>query len=210
MTLTALQEPPDGTTPAYSPSTRIEVMTDADLVTRIARGHNDALSELYRRHSHQLLALALRMLRNAHDAEDVLQEVYLYVWRKARQYDAVRASVFSWLVLITRSRCLDRLRKLQRIDHLREELQQEKPVPKKAAEGFGQVMNRERSVRVRQALQRLPAPQRTALELAFYHGWTQREVAECTGVPLGTVKTRTFLAMKKLRRELTGELPDLR
>jgi RNA polymerase sigma-70 factor (ECF subfamily) len=179
--------------------------TDVDLVAAIARGRNDALSELYRRYSNLLLALAVRILHNADDAEEVTQEVFLYVWKKACRYDAVRASVSSWLVLITRSRSLDRLRKLQRFDHLVEEYQHEDSPPRQP-EGFGQVLSGERATRVRRALGRLPPPQRKAVELAFYHGWTQKEVAERTGVPLGTIKTRTFLAMKKLRRELTCEL----
>ena len=211
MTPAALQEP-CRTEPerAMSPpeTGKAAGVTDVDLVADIARGRNDALSELYRRYSNLLLALAGRILRNADDAEEVTQEVFLYVWRKARHYDAVRASVSSWLVLITRSRSLDRLRKLQRIGHLVEEYQYEEPPPRKP-EGFGQVLGQERAVRLRQALERLPMPQRTALELAFFHGWTQKEVAERTGVPLGTIKTRTFLAMKKLRRELTGELQYL-
>lgn len=208
MTLAALQElggnEPDRVAPPPK-SGQAKGAADADLVADIARGRTDALSELYRRYSNLLLALAARILRNADDAQDVTQEVFLYVWRKARHYDAVRASVSSWLVLITRSRSLDRLRKVQRIDNLAEEFQHEEPGPRRP-EGFGQVLSQERAVRVRQALERLPASQRLALELAFYHGWTQKEVADRTGVPLGTIKTRTFLAMKKLRRELTGEL----
>lgn len=197
--------------PPISPPPRGETreILDVELVRRIARGRNEALSELCRRYSPQLQGLAVRMLRNTHDAEDVLQEVYLYVWRNACRYDAMRASVTSWLVLITRSRCLDRLRKLRRIDGLQEELHYESPAPRAAAEGFAEVLSRERAARVRQVLAGLPVPQRLALELAFFRGWTQKEVAERMGVPLGTVKTRTFLAMKKLRRKLTGELPQL-
>jgi len=211
MTPAALQEPcggePERAKSPPEPAGKVAA-TDFDLVADIARGRNEALSELYRRYSNLLLALAGRILRNADDAEEVTQEVFLYVWRKARCYDAVRASVSSWLVLITRSRSLDRLRKLQRIGCLEEEYQHETPPPGRA-EGFGLVLGQERAVRLRQALERLPMPQRRALELAFFHGWTQKEVAERTGVPLGTIKTRTFLAMKKLRRELTSELQYL-
>lgn len=210
MTLAVLQEGATRRTPILpTGGAEAEAVTDVDLVAQIARGRNDALSELYRRYSHLLLALAVRMLGNAHDAEDVLQEAFLYVWRKARHYDAVRASVSSWLVLITRSRCLDRLRKLRRIDHLSEELQHEEAAPRRVAEGFGEILSQQRAVRVRRALAELPAPQRAALELAFFHGWTQKQVAERTGIPLGTVKTRTFLAMKKLRRDLKGEVRQL-
>jgi RNA polymerase sigma-70 factor (ECF subfamily) len=213
MTLAALQEPGATRSGKARPTRvtshpklgKVDGVTDVDLVADIARGRNDALSELYRRYSNLLSALAVRILHDADEAEDVTQEVFLYVWRKARHYDAVRASVSSWLVLITRSRSLDRLRKLHRIDHLAEEYQHE-DAPPRQPEGFGEVLSQERAVRVRRALGRLPASQRLALELAFYHGWTQKEVAERTGVPLGTIKTRTFLAMKKLRRELTCEL----
>jgi RNA polymerase sigma-70 factor (ECF subfamily) len=191
------------------PTPRSRILSDIELITLAARGEHPALEELYGRHSRLLLGLALRLLRNRQDAEEVLQEVFLYLWNKAGDYDPRKASVTSWLVLITRSRSLDRIRRRQRHGQMQEELQLEEAPPKSTAEGYGQVLSRERSARLRRAIERLPTAQRQVLQYSYYRGWTQREVAKEMGVPIGTVKTRTFLAMKKLRRELRGELGQL-
>lgn len=183
---------------------------DAELVVRLANGRIDSLSTLYERHSGLLLALALRILHNRHDAEEVVQEVFLYAWRRADSYDPARSSVSSWLVIITRSRSLDRLRSCRRAESIRSEIQQNDPAPPVLpSEGFDQVLSGERSARVRQAVAQLPPPQRQVLEFSYYRGWTQKEVAEEIGIPIGTVKTRTFLALKKLRRALDGERSHL-
>lgn len=213
MTTAALQTPrtvpPAPSRPALPPAPQTELLSDVELVALAARGEHSALEELYDRHSRLLLGLALRLLRNRQDAEEVLQEVFLYLWNKAGDYDPAKASVTSWLVLITRSRSLDRIRHHQRHGQMQEELQFEETAPRSSAEGFGQVLSRERSARLRRAIERLPTAQRQVLQYSYYRGWTQREVAEEMGVPIGTIKTRTFLAMKKLRRELRGELRQL-
>lgn len=212
MIAVALQ--PSASTPVFGVSSqtasyvKLDRLCDAKVVREISRGSSEALSELYHRHAQLLMALALRIVRNCQDAEEVLQEVFFYVWRKAADYDASRSSVFSWLVVITRSRSLDRLRLRQRAGDW-EEIQNDEPAPPDPTAGFGHVLNGQRADRLRRALRRLPKAQRQVLELAFYRGWTQREVAEKVGVPIGTVKTRTFLAMKKLRRELMGEIDTL-
>lgn len=185
-------------------------LTDGELAARLARGKREALSELYERYAALLLALALRILHNRQDAEEVVQEVFIYAWLRARSYDSSRSSVSSWLVVITRSRSLDRLRSARRMASLQAEVERvgeppEEPPP----EGFFQVLTEQRAERLRRALSRLPAPQREVLEYSYYRGWTQKQVAERTGVPIGTVKTRTFLAMKKLRRELSDEIRKL-
>lgn len=183
-------------------------LDDPELIEQVVLGSSEAISELYARYSPLLKALALRIVRNVHDAEEVLQEVFIYVWRKAVGYDRGRSSVSSWLAVITRSRSLDRLRQRQRVGDW-EEIPTDEPAPIDLSAGFGQVLNRERGDRLREALSRLPESQREVLELAFFKGWTQKEVATKTGIPIGTVKTRTFLAIRKLRRELTGELDQL-
>ena len=182
--------------------------SDAELIEMVVLGSGEAVSELYGRYCQLLKALALRIVRNIHDAEEVLQEVFIYVWKKAVGYDSGRSSVSSWLAVITRSRSLDRLRQRQRIGDW-EEIPGDEPAPMDRFAGFGQVLNRERGDRLREALGRLPESQREVLELAFFKGWTQKEVAEKTGIPIGTVKTRTFLAIRKLRRELTAEADQL-
>lgn len=181
-----------------------DVLADADLLSLAADGYREGLAILYDRHSSMLLAVALKMLRNRPDAEEVVQEVFFYAWRRAADYDRTRAAVSSWLVLIVRSRCLDRLRSYQRMDAMLTVVGREAP----GAEGpksYSRILEDQRSLRLQDALSRLPEAQREVLEHSFFGGLTQREVAELTGIPLGTVKTRTLLAMQKLRRELDSE-----
>lgn len=185
-----------------------DLLADADLLTLAADGCREGLTVLYERHSPMLLAMALKILRNRPDAEEVVQEVFFYAWRRAADYDRTRAAVTSWLVLIVRSRCLDRLRSHQRMDAMLTVVSREVP----SAEGpksYSKVLERERALRLHDALSRLPEAQREVLEHCFFDGLTQREVAERTGIPIGTVKTRTLLAMQKLRRELGAERSHL-
>ncbi|MCP4659096.1 MAG: sigma-70 family RNA polymerase sigma factor [bacterium] len=186
-----------------------EPPSDIDLITLAADGDVEAFADLYNRHSSLLLALALRVLGNRQDAEETLQETFLYAWKKAKAYDGRRSSVLTWLVLITRSRSLDRLRSLQSDGRMREEYGREETAFWHSPRGVSNVLDRERSHRVASALRDLPEAQRHVLELSYFEGLTQREVAEHTGIPLGTVKTRTLLAMKKLRKELGDEVRQL-
>lgn len=187
-----------------------ESAADIDLMDQLASGNYEALAKLYERHASLLISLALRILHNRQDAEEVVQEALLYAWRRATSYDPSRSSVSSWLVVIVRSRSLDRRRSHQRLESMRVEMERHDTGPRTlAAEGFRQVLDEERAARVRRAMAQLPAAQRQVLEFSYYDGRTQKEVAEMTGVPLGTVKTRTFLAIKKLRRELAKEQRSL-
>ncbi len=185
-----------------------DLLTDADLLLLAADGYRDGLAVLYDRHSPMLLGMALKILRNRQDAEEVVQEVFFYAWRRAADYDRTRAAVSSWLVLITRSRCLDRLRSYQRMEAMRSAVEREVPNAERP-KSYSNVLNHERATRLRDALERLPEAQRQVLEYSFFRGLTQREVAERTGIPIGTVKTRTLLAMQKLRRELGSERSHL-
>ena len=182
---------------------------DSDLVHRIAGRDEAALAELYDRYSGLLLALSRRILMDSSEAEEILQEVFLQVWNQAERYDRSRSSVSTWLVLITRSRSIDRLRSRQVKDRTLQSLKQEKPNQHTSPEGMGSVLLSQRRQRLRREMQELPAEQRQVLELAFFKGMTQSEIAQSTGIPLGTVKTRTLLAMKKLRRALQAEIRDL-
>lgn len=182
---------------------------DAALIRRVANGDQGALAELYDRFSGLLLALARRVLNSTSDAEEVLQEVFVQVWNQAKRYDGRRSSVSTWLVLITRSRAIDRLRSRQVKDRTLGALQQEKPNEHTSPEGMRSVLWGQRRKRLREALAELPDAQRHVLDLAFYSGMTQSEIADSTGIPLGTVKTRTLLAMKKLRKSLQDEIREL-
>ena len=185
-------------------------VTDVTLLRHVAEKHPEALAALYDRHAPGLLALARRILGNAGEAEDVVQEVCVHVWNHAPRYDPSRSSVSTWLVLLTRSRAIDRLRHRQVVDRTHEASHREVPPDAHASpEGVESVLVRERRERVRRELENLPPEQRQVLEMAFYEGLSQTEIAARADLPLGTVKTRTLLAMKKLRSALRTEIRQL-
>lgn len=179
------------------------------LVVRVANGDQSALGELYDRYVGLLHALSRRVLGDVSDAEEVLQEVFLQVWNQASRYDTSRSSVSTWLVLITRSRSIDRLRSRQVKERTLAGLKHEKTTTHTSPEGTKAVLLSQRRRRLHIELAELPAEQRQVLELAFFRGMTQSEIAESTGIPLGTVKTRTLLAMKKMRHALRPDIEDL-
>jgi RNA polymerase sigma-70 factor (ECF subfamily) len=171
------------------------------LVERVAAGEMDAAAELYDRYAAQVYALARRIVRNDGDAEDVVQEVFSQAWRTADRYDSRRGSVVGWLLTITRTRAIDKIRARQaRPDTGGAAL----PAGLAAADPSQPdvLVAAEQASRVRAALLELPAPQRTALELAYYEGLTQSEIADRLSEPLGTVKTRMRTALSTLRARL--------
>ena len=182
---------------------------DMALVRRLVDRHPEALGELYDRFAPLLLAITRRILGSAADAEEVLQEAFLQAWNQADRYDSSRSSVSTWLVLIARSRALDRLRQRQSRERTAAAAEAEPQAPDASARLDDNVLIRERRLRVRTALSGLPAEQKQVLELAFYEGLSQTEIAAKTATPLGTVKTRALLAMKKLRRDLRTEIRGL-
>ena len=179
------------------------------LVQRVAGGDGGAVGELYDRYAPSLLAQIVAMLGDRAEAEDVLQEVFLQVWRQAGRYEPARSSVVTWLVLIARSRSIDRLRSGRALDRAREAVKGEIQSSHTSPEGVHTVLSSERRRRVKEELARLPSEQSEVLGMAFFGGLTQSEIAAATGIPLGTVKTRTLLAMKKLRAALSDELREL-
>jgi RNA polymerase sigma-70 factor (ECF subfamily) len=179
------------------------------LVRRMVAGEAEALAELYDRFAPLMLAVARRILGGAGDAEEVLQEAFLQAWNQAERYDPGRSSVSTWLVLIARTRALDRLRSRGARDRAAQASAAEPPPPDTSSRLDEHVLHRERRRRVREALAAIPAEQRRVLELAFYEGLSQSEIATRTGTPLGTVKTRALLGMKKLRQALRSEIREL-
>jgi RNA polymerase sigma-70 factor, ECF subfamily len=199
--------------PSPDPGTVLEgtprQLDDRELLRLIAQRRQDALGELYDRHGGMLLGLARRILGDVRDAEEVLQEAFLQVWGQAGRFDPDRASPLTWLALITRSRAIDLMRSRGVRRRAVEAVGREVADTHQSAEEVGTVWNSERRDRLQGALAELPPEQRVVLELAYYGGLTQTEIAEETGLPLGTVKTRVLLAMKKLRVNLKDEIEEL-
>lgn len=177
---------------------------DADLVRRIRAGDRGAIDGLYERFRRPAFALARRILADDVLAEDVLQEVFVTVWRDPGAFDRSRGSVASWLLAMVHHKAVDAVRREE--SHRRRQARAEedlaRSVPIAARDVEDEVFTRSVSERVRVVLGGLPAPQREALTLAYYGGYTQREVAALTGAPLGTVKTRMLAGMRRLREEL--------
>ncbi|HKD17860.1 MAG TPA: sigma-70 family RNA polymerase sigma factor [Thermoanaerobaculia bacterium] len=176
---------------------------DGALMVRVEARDADALAELYDRHAARLLGLARRILGEGGEAEEVLQEVFLFAWRAAASFDPTRGSVLTWLLIATRSRAIDRVRsrssssrpEARRLDDL--SLEPAAPVDVEAASA-----ERQWEAVCRSAVGELPGDQRKVLELAYFEGLTQQEIAERTATPLGTVKTRARLGLMKLRERL--------
>lgn len=182
----------------------IESVQTSALLPAVARGDAAAFEALYDRHASTLYAVLLRILGNPEDAQEVLQEVFVKAWTNARMFDAARGSEVAWLISIARSRGIDRLRSRKiRIDREndagREVSIRTEHVDPAAAE---LAMRSQERIAIRGALAELPEAQRIALELAYFEGMSQTEIADRLREPLGTIKTRMQLGMKKLRERL--------
>lgn len=170
---------------------------DVALVAAMARGDRQALASLYRRHSGVLLGLALRIVRERREAEDLLHDVLLEAWRSAKDYDPKRGRVRTWLAIRMRSRALD--------------LQKSARVSRNAGDAGLEVVADEREqptpdhARVRAALSALGADHRAVLELAYFEGLSCSEIASRIAIPIGTVKSRLAAGMQRLREGLGGE-----
>jgi RNA polymerase sigma-70 factor, ECF subfamily len=171
------------------------------------RGDQSAMSQLYDRYAPGLLGLALRITRERADAEDVVVDTFAQVWRDAGRFETQRGSVGAWLATIARSRALDLLRARGRRNKLDAAAEAETgtappAMGTTAPSPISALLADERSARVRAALAMLPDAQRRALELAYFEGLSQTEIAERLDEPLGTVKTRMRLGLRRLRDEL--------
>jgi len=174
-------------------SSRMSDSPSRSILQRLAEGDARALGEFYDQHASLAYGLALRILRERTEAEDAVQEAFVQVWRQAVRYDASRGTPEAWLCAIVRTRAIDRLRR--RVSR-REQGEESSATP------AGPAPARENVLAVRKAMQSLSADQRVALELAYYEGLTQSEIASRLNEPLGTVKTRIRTAMLRLREEL--------
>jgi RNA polymerase sigma-70 factor (ECF subfamily) len=178
---------------------------DVALIRRMCDADETALGALYDRWMRSLYSLVVHLLKDPDEAEDVVEETFWQAWRRASSYEPSRGAVSTWLLTIGRRRALDRLRAkarrredpLTREGQVLAEIPSPLPDPSQTAEGA------ERRAYVLAALRELPDEQREVLELGYFQGMTQSEIAELTGQPLGTVKTRMRLAMQKLREPLS-------
>lgn len=181
--------------------------SDQQLVRRMAGGDRAALGEMFDRHGSAVLGFLVRLVGRREEAEELMQEVFLQAWRSAGTYRPDGASPRNWLFLLARSRGIDRLRS-RRSRSQREEAAGLSAYPggvaAEAPVGLERLQAEERRRRVRAALGSLPEEQRLAIDLAFFSGLTHRQVAERLDAPLGTVKSRILLGMRKLRQHLAG------
>ena len=177
-------------------------LTDGQLVELVAEKDAGALEALYDRYGRAAYSLARRILTDETLAQDVVQEVFLSLWRDARRFDAGRGTVATYLLSMTHHRAVDVVRREENLRRWRtsDEGLEREPDPKVRVDD--EVEAGERRAEVRAALGELPAAQREALALAYFGGYTQREVAALVGVPLGTVKTRMAAGMHKLKAAL--------
>ena len=184
-------------------------VADARLMRRMAGGDKSALAELYDRFTKPLYSMALHVLREPAEAQDVVHDAFVALWEKAGDFDASKGNAFSWAVTLTRNRAIDRLRQSRR----RSQLLSESSADAMLLHEGGSVPDAERSAeksdnatQVRAAVGALPHDQRHALELAFFKGLTQQQIAEALKEPLGTIKARIRRGLLKLREELSSRL----
>lgn len=171
---------------------------DLALVTAIRSGDQGAMAALYDRFSSIVYAVALRVLQDTGAAEDVLQDIFMQLWRNPGAFDSSRGNMAAWLAVIARNRAIDALRKRRPQDDIED-------VIVSVETDMASEADRSRAMtKVRGALQAMPSPQRSALEMAYFEGLTHTEIAEKTGEPLGTVKTRIRTGLLSLRKILTA------
>jgi RNA polymerase sigma-70 factor (ECF subfamily) len=174
------------------------ISADLALVTGLKSGDQGAMAELYDRYSSLIYAVALRVLGDTGAAEDVLQEVFLQLWRKPTAFDAARGSLGSWLAVITRNRAIDSLRKR------RPETDIEDVILSVSPDLAGNAERASAAQKVRGVMETMSPAQRTALEMAYWEGMSHSEIADKTGEPLGTVKTRIRAGLIALRKAFQG------
>ena len=168
------------------------------LISRIRGGDEDALAALHDRYAQVVYSVALRVLGDTTQAEDILQEIFLQLWRKPETFDSNRGSLGAWLAVIARHRAIDQLRKRRPESDIDD-------VMISVDSNLEQLADRNRAIaRIRSAVELLPPDQRHALELAFFQGLTHSEIAAKTGEPLGTIKTRIRAALAALRKGLAA------
>ena len=181
---------------------------ELELLARVAKRERAAFEQLYDRYSNILYATAMKFLKEDADAQDVVQDVFIQIWDKAKLYDPAKGKPLTWALTLTRNRSIDRIRAIQRRTRLRDDFEKETVVDESAGvrEALSGVDASEKSQILRDAVGRLSPEQRNVIELAFFSGFTQSEIADRLGEPLGTVKARARRGLMKLK-EILGTQP---
>jgi RNA polymerase sigma-70 factor, ECF subfamily len=177
-----------------STASQNQALHDGALISAVRSGNQDAMAQLYDRYSAVVYSVALRVLGDTGAAEDVLQEIFMQLWRSPGGFDASRGNLTSWLAVIARNRAVDLLRKRRPQTEISETIVSVEP-DLAAETDRGRVTEKVRGV-----LKEMPAPQRQALEMAYFEGYSHSEISEKTGEPLGTIKTRIRSGLILLRK----------
>jgi RNA polymerase sigma-70 factor (ECF subfamily) len=190
------------------PDSSIDLENEIALLQRVGQGDKQSFVQLYERFSGVLFSTAYRVLNNQEAAEDVLQDVFIQIWEKAPLYDSTRGKPLTWAVTLTRNKAIDRLRSTQRRGRLHDDLERETKNFEQFDDrnSFDAVDSVEKGKLVREAMKKLSSEQREALELAFFSGLTQTEIAERLSQPLGTIKARIRRGMMRLRSLLEAQV----
>lgn len=195
--------------PCEMPPNNAHETTDAELLGRSARGDKQAFAQLYDRFSRPLFSMAWKIVGNQTEAEDLVQEVFVDLWAKAPEFDARRAQPFTWAVSIMRNKAIDRLRSRTRRGAIVERSAEDIAARALGAEPVDvrdSVSSSDSAGMIRAAFTALPDDQQAAIELAYFEGLTQTEIAERLSQPLGTIKARIRRGLLRLREQLAGTL----
>jgi len=182
-------------------------MTDIELIARITKRDRQAFDSFYEKYAQIIFNVCVRILRDESEAEDIMQEIFVQIWREAERFDSSRASVKTWLFTIARSRSLDRYRSRKTMQSRLQDAGEEDLQQIASAENLQGTSVMQQYIGG--VLNQLSKEQRSVLELSYYEGLTQEEIAERLGEPLGTIKSRIRSALIKLRSLLSGGKSDV-
>ena len=177
----------------------LALLVDEDLLSLAESGDQEAFATIYDRHSHAAFSLAYRMVGEPQAAEDLAQDAFLKVWRGASSYRTGRGSVRTWILSIVRNRGIDQIRSHASLRRTQDKLEASAALRAQPSEAFAETWRNSQREQVREALNTLPSEQLKILELAYFSGYTHVEISELLKIPLGTVKGRMRLGLKKLR-----------
>ncbi len=185
-----------------NPGARVLTPSDAEILAGIANKSVAALSELYSRYASRLFGLCVKILKDETAAEDVVQELFVYLWENADRFERQRGQAIAWLMVLCRNRCIDRLRATARQQKRSVRINEgvlQIPSARVLDDPLEHASHREAEEKITQALAKLPKEQRHVIELSYFAGMSQSEIAEQLDIALGTIKTRMRLGMQKLR-----------